>query len=123
MNKINQSAKLILIIFIMSVSYSCSDDEVEHTGILENRPVGQVGVWVIDGQPYAVSKKAELDEEHGPLGIGACVEANYGGFKKGKIIQHWDDGNAYRIKLDEDGREIYAPMDIDVYVRAVQSAE
>ena len=83
MNKINQSAKLILILFIMSVSYACSDDDVEHTGILENRPVGQVGVWVIDGQPYAVSKKAELDEENGPLGIGACVEIEL----DGKIVK------------------------------------
>ena len=79
MNKINQSAKLILILFIMSASYACSDDEVEHRGILENRPVGQVGVWVIDGQPYAVSKKAELDDENGPLGIGACVEIELDG--------------------------------------------
>ena len=79
MNKINQLTKLIFIIFTMSVSYACSDDEVEHMGILENRPVGQVGVWVIDGQPYAVSKKAELDEEHGPLGIGACVEIELDG--------------------------------------------
>ena len=63
----------------MSVSISCSDDEVEYRGILENRPVGQVGVWVIDGQPYAVSKKAELDEEYGPLGIGACVEIELDG--------------------------------------------
>ncbi len=83
MNKINQSAKLILILFIMSVSYACSDDEVEHMGILENRPVGKVGVWVIDGQPYAVSKKAELDEENGPLGIGACVEIEL----DGKIVK------------------------------------
>ena len=67
----------------MSVSYACSDDEVEYTGILENRPVGQVGVWVIDGQPYAVSKKAELDEENGPLGIGACVEIEL----DGKIVK------------------------------------
>ena len=83
MNKVNQSAKLILILFIMSVSYACSDDEVEHMGILENRPVGKVGVWVIDGQPYAVSKKAELDEENGPLGIGACVEIEL----DGKIVK------------------------------------
>ena len=63
----------------MGFSVSCSDDEVEHKGILENRPVGKVGVWVIDGQPYAVSKKAELNEEKGPLGIGACVEIELDG--------------------------------------------
>jgi hypothetical protein len=83
MNKIKLSAKLLVILFIMSGSYACSDDEVEYRGILENRPVGKVGVWVIDGQPYAVSKKAELDEENGPLGIGACVEIEL----DGKIVK------------------------------------
>ena len=79
MNKNNYILRLIPLFFIMGFSVSCSDDEVEHKGILENRPVGKVGVWVIDGQPYAVSKKAELNEEKGPLGIGACVEIELDG--------------------------------------------
>lgn len=49
--------------------------------------------------------------------VGTAVEANCGSFKKGKILKQWDDGNAYRIRLD-DGEEVWAPVDIDVYVRA-----
>lgn len=71
-----------------------------------------------------------LDAEFLKLGIAACrvteelrfsvgdaVEANCGKFKKGKIIKQWDDGNAYRIKLS-DGVDVWAPIDIDAYVRA-----
>ncbi len=50
--------------------------------------------------------------------VGDAVMANCGSFKKGKILKLWDDGNAYRIKL-QDGEEVWAPIDIDVYVRAV----
>ncbi len=49
--------------------------------------------------------------------VGDAVMANCGTFKKGKVLKQWDDGNAYRIKLD-DGTEVWAPIDIDVYVRA-----
>ena len=31
---------------------------------------------------------------------GTTVEANVGTFQKGKIVNHWDEGNAYRIELD-----------------------
>lgn len=69
----------LLIIYLSLLVSSCSDNEIEYKGILQNRPVGKVGVWVIDGQPYRVSKHAELDDEDGPLGIGACVEVELDG--------------------------------------------
>lgn len=50
--------------------------------------------------------------------IGDNVLANVGSWKKGEIIKHWDDGNAYRIKLN-DSSNVWAPVDIDEYVRAV----
>lgn len=49
--------------------------------------------------------------------VGDAVKANVGSFKKGKVVQQWDDGNAYRIKLD-DGTEVWAPVDVDNYIRA-----
>jgi G3E family GTPase len=49
--------------------------------------------------------------------VGHSVMANCGKFKKGKVIKLWDDGNAYRIRLD-DGTDVWAPVDIDDYVRA-----
>jgi len=49
--------------------------------------------------------------------IGTNVRANVGTFQLGKVIDQWDSGNAYRIRL-RDGKEIFAPVDINEYVRA-----
>lgn len=50
--------------------------------------------------------------------IGDAVEANVGTFTKGKIIKHWDNGNPYRIEL-ENGTQVWGPVDDDAYVRAL----
>ncbi len=65
---------LILLVILTGLSASCSDDEAEYTGILEHRPEGKDGMWVISGQSFSVSDEVELDEDHGPLTAGACVE-------------------------------------------------
>lgn len=50
--------------------------------------------------------------------VGTIVEANIGKFARGKIIKQWDEDNAYRIELqDKDKTNIWAPIDIDQYVR------
>lgn len=48
--------------------------------------------------------------------VGHSVKANCGKWKEGKVIGHWDDGNAYRIRLN-DGDEVWAPVDVDHYIR------
>lgn len=54
--------------------------------------------------------------------VGTLVEANVGGYKRGKILKHWDDGNAYRIEIQEPGRpNVWAPIDVDAYVRPVRA--
>jgi len=50
--------------------------------------------------------------------VGATVEANVGTYERGTVIAQWDDGHAYRIRLDG-GNEIFAPVDISEYVRQV----
>jgi G3E family GTPase len=51
--------------------------------------------------------------------IGDPVVANCGIWKKGKVVAHWDDGNAYRIRLDDvRDTEVWAPVDVEAYVRA-----
>ena len=55
--------------------------------------------------------------------IGDVVEAKVGkgpnGYSLGKIIRCWDDGNAYRIEL-QDGKKtnVWGPVDEDMYVKA-----
>ena len=38
-------------------------------------------------------------------------------YDKGTIIKQWDEGNPYRIRLDN-GTEVWGPDDDDTYVRA-----
>ena len=55
--------------------------------------------------------------------VGDIIEANVGKFTKGKVIKQWDEGNAYRVEL-QDGKKtnVWAPVDIDVYIRKPQRA-
>ena len=54
--------------------------------------------------------------------VGTLVEANCGTWKEGKIIRQWDEGNAYRVELEDANRtNVWAPIDIDAYVRARKS--
>jgi G3E family GTPase len=54
--------------------------------------------------------------------VGTIVEANVGKFKRGKVIKHWDEGNAYRIEIqDGSGTNVWAPVDVDAYVRPVKA--
>lgn len=51
--------------------------------------------------------------------VGDKVQANIGEFANGKVLALWDDGNAYRIELDDGEKtNVYAPIDVDSYVRA-----
>jgi hypothetical protein len=70
----SKAVKPALIVFLTSLSLSCSDNEVEYTGILDHRPEGKDGMWVIDGKSYSVTDEVELDEDHGPITAGTCVE-------------------------------------------------
>lgn len=69
----HKAIKPVLIVFLISLSASCSDDEVEYTGILDHRPEGKDGMWVIDGKSFSVTEEVELDEDDGALTVGACV--------------------------------------------------
>jgi len=51
--------------------------------------------------------------------IGDLVEANVGTWKPGKIIHCWDDGNPYRIEIDDEEKtNVWGPVDEDAFVRA-----
>jgi G3E family GTPase len=51
--------------------------------------------------------------------VGDMVEANVGGFEVGKILKQWDEGNAYRVELQNASKtNVWAPIDIDTYIRS-----
>lgn len=55
--------------------------------------------------------------------VGEMVECNIdGSYQLGKILLHWEEGNAYRIEVQNvDKSNVWAVCDIDEYVRAVRS--
>lgn len=51
--------------------------------------------------------------------VGSMVKANVGEFKLAKVLKHWDEGNAYRVEIQDKGRtNVWAPIDIDNYIQA-----
>jgi G3E family GTPase len=48
--------------------------------------------------------------------VGARILANVGSFKPGVVLKQWDEGNAYRVRLDGD-TEVWAPIDDDKYIK------
>lgn len=58
-----------------------ADDEFK--GIVERRPEGKAGTWLIGGREVAVTEKTKLDEDDGPLMPGACAEVEY----KGGVVE------------------------------------
>lgn len=43
-------------------------------GIIESRPDGKVGTWVVGGRSVNVAENTDLYEEHRPLKVGTCAE-------------------------------------------------
>ena len=46
-----------------------------------------------------------------------CGRKRGGGFEEGEVINTWENGNAYRIRLRAGGMEVYAPEDKDYWVK------
>jgi len=54
--------------------------------------------------------------------VGDVVEANCDGWCRGCVINLWDEGNPYRVRLD-DGEECWAPTDNDQFIRKDTSGQ
>jgi len=63
--------------------------------------------------------KACLVDETLRFKVGDKVQCNIGKFVDGVVLKQWDDGNAYRIEV-QDGKKtnVWAPIDVDAYVRS-----
>ena len=52
--------------------------------------------------------------------VGAHPNAGADGYTPGKIIKQWDEGNAYRIELQDDAKtNVWGPVDEDTFVKAM----
>ena len=51
--------------------------------------------------------------------VGTLVEANVGSFQRAKVLKQWDEGNAYRLEIQDEAKtNVWAPVDVDAYIRA-----
>ena len=48
-------------------------------GILQSRPAGKVGNWVVGGTTFVATSRTHLDREEGPLAVGTCVKVRFSG--------------------------------------------
>ena len=46
----------------------------EFYGVIESRPDGKIGTWVVGGRSVNVTEQTEIDEDNGPLDVGACAD-------------------------------------------------
>ena len=61
-------------VLLAGMTCSVQAAEEEFHGVIESRPKTAIGTWVVSGRKLEVTKKTELEEKHGPLVVGACVE-------------------------------------------------
>ena len=51
--------------------------------------------------------------------VGDTIYANIGGFAKGKILKCWDEGNPYRVEIQNDEKtNVWVPIDSDQFVKS-----
>jgi hypothetical protein len=48
--------------------------QTEYYGILDSRPAGTEGIWVVSGTPYTATLQTHLETDDGELVVGAGVE-------------------------------------------------
>ena len=80
--------KRILIAFACTfVVYSYTgvafaDDDFD--GIIESRPDGKAGTWVVGGRSVEATERTRLEEHHGPLKVGVCAEVE---LERGVVVE------------------------------------
>ena len=69
----------ILLLSGTALWFTLGHADEEFKGIVESRPEGKVGTWMIGGRQVVVTERTRLKEEAGPLVVGACAEVEYKG--------------------------------------------
>jgi uncharacterized protein YdeI (BOF family) len=60
-------------------SDSARESDDDFYGIIESRPSGTAGVWVIGGRSFTATSSTVLYTDDGPLTVGKCTSADYEG--------------------------------------------
>lgn len=79
----HRSVVLSIVVLLLLLTSSAlaiaspADDWPEWRGILEARPAGVVGDWVVGGRTFTATAGTQLKQEHGVLQVGVCTEVKY----------------------------------------------
>jgi hypothetical protein len=91
-------------------AHECNDDDDDHDddfisrhGIIMTRPDGITGTWVISNVPYTVTLNTVLDEEHGALAVGTCVEVKVRASEPGVAVKIESEREYECTGRDDDG--------------------
>ncbi len=78
------------------------DDFMRAYGKLDTLPdKSRLGTWQIGGQFYEVSRQTELETEHGPFEIGACLKVKYWVSESEQFAKEIETERHYKCGDDE----------------------
>lgn len=80
------------------------DDYLVRVGLLESRPDGKVGQWVIGGETYTATAQTELDFDHGALSVGVCVKVKVSASEP-TIAKEIESEHAYKCGGSDDDHD------------------
>lgn len=66
----------------------------DFTGIVNSRPAGVAGSWMIGDRQVEASATTKLDEDDGPAQVGACVSVDF----EGAIVEEIETEQAAKCK-------------------------
>jgi hypothetical protein len=68
---------MVGLIIALPATTAASSGDMEWTGLVLTRPTGVTGTWVVGGMSFEATSSTQLEEEHGPLDVGACARVRY----------------------------------------------
>lgn len=67
-------AVVLAVALVASIPARIAVADEEFYGVIESLPENRIGIWIVGGRSFNVMESTELDEDHGPLIVGACVD-------------------------------------------------
>jgi hypothetical protein len=70
----NKVLVLVACLFLVQGVALVAQADDDWYGVIESRPEGKVGKWTVGGRTLDVTDKTDIDQDHGALLKGTCVE-------------------------------------------------
>lgn len=85
--------------------------ESKFYGVINNIPVGNLGIWTIGGGPFVVTTTTVLTQEQGtPLAVGVCAEVEYHLSGTDRIAAKIQSEDAFRCNTNTFTNDVYGTV-------------